>query len=128
MGWVITPKAASNPPAIISLLCHNVLYDACALMNTSRLDPVIVGRGKKKKVTFNDTQNINECINVSVPIRSAAPVRPKARVTVLAGGILKVSLGISDMAWRVSASRSDGSQSGPSDLHMAPYTQFSLWN
>lgn len=46
----------------------------------------------------------------------------------LAGGILKISLGISDMAWRVSASRSDGSQSGLSDLHMAPYTLFSLWN
>lgn len=39
------PKAASNPPAIISLLCHNVLYDACALMNTILLDPVIVGGG-----------------------------------------------------------------------------------
>lgn len=37
------PKAASNPPAIISLLCHNVLYDACVLMNTILLDPVIVG-------------------------------------------------------------------------------------
>lgn len=55
MGWVSTPKAASNPPAIISLLCHNVLYDARALMNTILLDPVIVGRGEKK-VTFNDTQ------------------------------------------------------------------------
>lgn len=68
MGWVITPKAASNPPAIISLLCHNVLYDACALMNTILQDPVIVGGGGAKKVTFNDTQNINECINVSAPI------------------------------------------------------------
>lgn len=42
------PKAASNPPAIISLLCHNVLYDACALMNTILLDPVIV-EGEEKK-------------------------------------------------------------------------------
>lgn len=42
MGWVIMPKAASNPPTIISLLCHNVLYDASRLMNTILLDPVIV--------------------------------------------------------------------------------------
>lgn len=61
------PKAASNPPAIISLLCHNVLYDACALMNTILLDPVI-GGGGRGKVTFNDTQSINECINGSTPI------------------------------------------------------------
>ena len=75
-----------------------------------------------KKVTFNDTQNITERKTVSAPIRSAASVRPKGRVTELAGGILKVSLGISDMAWRVSASRSDGSQSGLSDLiwHLTP--------
>lgn len=73
------PKAASNPPAITSLLCHNVLYDAFALMNTILLDPVIVGR---KMVTFNDTQNINECINVSAPIQSAVSVRSKGRVRV----------------------------------------------
>ena len=50
-------------------------------------------------------------------------VEPEERAAVLEGGILRFRLAAGlDMVWRVSASRSDGSQSGLSDLHTAPYT------
>lgn len=56
-------------------------------------------------------------------IQRAVSGGPKGRVTVLEGGILRFRLAASlDMVWRVSASRSDGSQSGLSDLHIAPYS------
>lgn len=53
----------------------------------------------------------------------------KGRVTALEGGLLRFHLAASlDMMWRVSASRLDGSQSGLSDLHIAPYTKYSSWS
>lgn len=56
-------------------------------------------------------------------IQRAVSGGPKGRAAALEGGILRFSLAASlDMVWRVSASRSDGSQSGLSDLHIAPYT------
>lgn len=96
--------------------------------NRILLHPVIVCI---KKVKFNDTQNENQYIN-GMQRESASSIwctpgavqaEPQVSANTARMWYIKVSSAASsDMVWRVSASWSDGSQSGLSNLHMAPYT------